>query len=1217
MDEITSNTNLEVKKEDLYKALFCDLCFDQLKTFLSDFDITNNKNTLDMSFLLTAYDHVNGDNRRECHWKLGEIKDNELMVAIEEFFKITSNEFNGDNLEKERNKILHYLFENENDDQISLGDNTLKQILKHFGFLDIIDPKFPEMRGMSNEIKKLLTNSELPNHYSRYCYAIDLQACVRNWKGHRFNPVFMGTALHLYHRFVLFAYIGLVYVFRKIWTDPNCCKQLNKGITIERGKEKVTLCFFKPQIIDDFKIPLQKVHLTIPKTQANIDRCLLLIEEGNKEPKKEKIQLIRDSDGVINFDINVRKYESFKINIITKSSKGEKNNPIPFELNYRSWFYNYTIIIPPGSKAPSYNGGADNQSYNTLLEMLARIEDKDEKTRSVIREEFGKIRDMYFSSVCSHDNNSETIETIKNYLSTINDSLKDGKEILKGVNNSNQKIENYLSDYYNRIKKNNEEAKRQRTLIDAKISWLSYFILLIIGLWFPCYFYFSRINATISFINYKWYYILAAVLTTVLATVLFASMQDSFSIKGKLLGLKYYWIPIVVIPLVSIICFSKVPYTSIDDLINNYTFSDKGNDKDWAVFMEEQINNNNNNPRVKERLAIKLGEYYSGKGEDIDKSAAVTEFMLKNYSTFPKGALYAIECLYRKCLLHNDDYTPVKDEISLYDSSAIKRPSTINWIEGHMYYYGKGHQAQPVKGEKLIRIASDMKDPKAQYLEGRIHSYINYIRGNEVGTDTLYDLNKAIYYYQQASKTLPEASLELGKLYADINMEDSAKKYLNDAIEKGIGPIYAEANYRLGLLFTNDNNKKNKYILEARENKYKPAYLYVAKCDTDIISVIDYYKKAGNYFGHKYLPPIALAYIEADSLDTALDVLKKTRPNGKFNEDFITGAQLFINSKTPDDSIKGLSILKKSANQGCYYAKMICQYLKIREDINKGDYSLTNIDSLEILAKRHNIVFSYILISDLYQEKGRHEEAIKDIEAARNNYKIAEDMALIALRSGHPAGIKMLGDMRLSGFNYQYNSNGRSFYQLKKEKSHHHLMLRFSDRKYYNILSGFFNDHRLFVNVNGKDEDYQLPNKEFWSDVAIANHHFEAECSLLNFFTNEEEEYIKKLIHASIKDIEFSVSSKGEGSEKYLNYRINILSNYPQYNSFLSKLYELYKNDNKRNYLFNKVDLEKLEGSQYKAHFSWINKKTVFNKKSLFNELSNLFEIEDRLYDNP
>ena len=40
---------------------------------------------------------------------IGEIKDNELMVAIEEFFKITSNEFNGDNLEKERNKILHYL----------------------------------------------------------------------------------------------------------------------------------------------------------------------------------------------------------------------------------------------------------------------------------------------------------------------------------------------------------------------------------------------------------------------------------------------------------------------------------------------------------------------------------------------------------------------------------------------------------------------------------------------------------------------------------------------------------------------------------------------------------------------------------------------------------------------------------------------------------------------------------------------------------------------------------------------------------------------------------------------------------------------------------------------------------------------------------------------------------------------------------------------------
>ena len=346
-----------------------------------------------------------------------------------------------------------------------------------------------------------------------------------------------------------------------------------------------------------------------------------------------------------------------------------------------------------------------------------------------------------------------------------------------------------------------------------------------------------------------------------------------------------------------------------------------------------------------------------------------------------------------------------------------------------------------------------------------------------------------------------------------------------------------------------------------------------------------------------------------DSIGKALEILRETYPTCNFNDDFVNGVRSFVKSKSDKDSINGMLLMRKSANQGCYYAKMICIYRDLREAIANGNYSLSNIDSLHIIADRYNINFANILASDLYQEKGRYYESLKDLEGAKKIYDLAEKAAFKALKKGHPAGLRMLGDMRLAGFNFEFNRLRKASDKLKSELSWHHLFLRFFSKKYYSIASGIIIDEKI-----GPTTEYSIPNKDFWIDIAIANHHFEGECGLLYFISNNEDETIRKVINAAFRD---ASASSDKGALEYLRYRINILSQKSQYERFIDYLKQQYKGDSFKTGLFRELDTKALDGTPGSICYSWLNKKVVINNMSILNELTDMNEIDERLYDRP
>ena len=98
---------LEPEYATILKARFCKQYIPSLKEFLTDFDIsetlTDDKqacNSLKMHFLLDKYDDIKQKDevkrkkqikklKENCKWRIKNVTDEELLLAIEEFFFIT------------------------------------------------------------------------------------------------------------------------------------------------------------------------------------------------------------------------------------------------------------------------------------------------------------------------------------------------------------------------------------------------------------------------------------------------------------------------------------------------------------------------------------------------------------------------------------------------------------------------------------------------------------------------------------------------------------------------------------------------------------------------------------------------------------------------------------------------------------------------------------------------------------------------------------------------------------------------------------------------------------------------------------------------------------------------------------------------------------------------------------------------------------------------
>lgn len=1206
-------TKETLEKAEIYKALFCNLYFSELKLFLSDFNIVPNDkiNSLNMGFLVAKY-----KNQNNCKWKIEGIKDEDLMLAIEEFYEITNQPFviaNDDEedipLYPEREKIVEYLFKNEENTQISLGDHTLHAILKYFNIPLSPNPKNGGMGGMATDFKNF--SKLFPYPYNSFWLAVDLHSSLRNKKNHRFDSRFVGLQIHLYHRFVLYTYIGLVYICRRIWTTNEC-----KKIWKDPNRDPLLANIQKPECISKFKMPPQDIIINVSSPDYPITKCKVQVGSGQNREVKDLKPNTPSIKTV--FTASARKYNALKLQIF----RDQVSDPFEKNLDYQSWFLSYDISLPKTLNCSSC-GTEEEPTGKLLLELFGSLEAKDEEIRQIVKDEFSKIKDTWIASITDKDKqNRENIRSIlqeslkelsdtfnkEEFKSSLNEELKKEfeEELQRRILVVQKNISTPLKMYQEKLdafKKWTEDILQPLIRLDEKVSWIAYGIILFLVCIFPCYVLLDKFDANIFWLQYKWIPIIGTGIFSILSIFLFLSIIYKPGFLNKVINLKtYHWACVVLLPFLTFFAYQMIPYSSPDSLIKNYDFTTSGSHQKMADFMQEFMEDN---IEYKEMVAIKLANYYFNIENNVEKAEEISSFMLDDIDKYKNGAMLAFSLLYKKCLLQDKEYYKVKDIIKKFGDIISNRPTTINWIEGHMYYYGKGHEQDPVRGESLIRDAADRSDSIAQYWEGRIRSYITPQWKTIEGSDTIFNIFKAIKYYRLSG--LPEASLELGKLYADMNMNDSAKKYINNAISCARHSTLAEAYYRMGLLL---GGGKNDYISKAMNKGYGPASVFAAKCDSDNQSIIDYYKSAGRYRGHKYIPPIVLAYAQNNNIYPALDTLNASHPRGNFNEEFV----LAINSLIKGDSIKGMQNMKQSADKGCYYAKMICIYREMKKQIDQKGYSLGKIDSLQLFANRDSISFANILISDLYQDKGRYLESVKDIEAARDIYKKAEIAALEALRRGHPAGVIMLGDMRLGGFNFEYrHGRNKSFIALMKDQSWHHLMIRFSSGKYYAIAAGERVDSYLFSKENGHSNNENSPNWHFWSDLSICNHNFEEETWLLNETYNDDITYVKKLINACIEDAPLACDEK---NKELIRYRIRVLESKKEYQKFIWALRDKYQNDPQRSDLFTEGDVGNV-GDEVTLHFSFINHKTTFSNTSLLNECDSNSEIEDRIYDRP
>ena len=109
----------------------------------------------------------------------------------------------------------------------------------------------------------------------------------------------------------------------------------------------------------------------------------------------------------------------------------------------------------------------------------------------------------------------------------------------------------------------------------------------------------------------------------------------------------------------------------------------------------------------------------------------------------------------------------------------------------------------------------------------------------------------------------PKAAVELGNLYSDLNIVDSAKYYYDLAINQAGGNLRNEALFKKGLLLESQGMADNESLREARNNDYSPAILHMALKEKDHITAINYYDKA-QYDGYRYIPPVVFEYLQAE-----------------------------------------------------------------------------------------------------------------------------------------------------------------------------------------------------------------------------------------------------------------------------------------------------------------------------------------------------------------
>lgn len=687
---------------------------------------------------------------------------------------------------------------------------------------------------------------------------------------------------------------------------------------------------------------------------------------------------------------------------------------------------------------------------------------------------------------------------------------------------------------------------------------------------------------------------------------LLSSIQKRTKYPKKL----YIPVGITIISLIGAYLF--IPYKSKKDFIEKYNFltmNDTAN-RDAVVFMEECLADGIS---PDETLRSRLAEYYL-LVHDYNQALRVTEPM-RDVEKYRNGSFYAASALY-----HADEFVAVTDILKWHEKlKNSDLPLPYYRLKGILLAAGSKtadvYTQDIEKGIELLRYAADKGDAEAQYYLGFVLSH-DITNWNAKDDQVLapYDLYEAVYYLKKA-RQLPKASFELGNIFADLNMKDSARHYYLKAINSGVDTtVVLMASYRMGLLQEQWGIEKGDpdFMMRLKQKSYQPALLHDALLNNDMASAIARYidisKKHGtSYNGYRYLSPLAFLYLANGEKEEALHTLMSAQPNEKFDMNFVNGLDSLldfdINSDNYDTKIAPMRL---SAENGSLYAEMICIYYDISRALIKGDSTLVNIDRFNEIGKK--IPFAHILKCQLLFSAKHYDQALKYAE--------------IALRQGHPVAALFIANCVKEGYNEHWESNflndvkGDMAYDtyrlnmLEKairidpnkrmylwfirfvydKKYNNQALLRTNlndvDRKTQNMVdSGFVSKNKadslggilkdMLLKASAKEimseQDY-LNRLNFWYEVIISNHDFSFECFILprirEFYLRgyiSDLSWYLKIMSSAIHD---SREDSNEDNLNTITTLFNELDNKPFFEmSFQNSIRKQYENDKFRNEL--------------------------------------------------
>lgn len=1047
--------------------------------------------------------------------------DKNLMAAIEEYFHITDS---NSNLQDKRETLLKGLIEPDKHatDQavkdVFVEEVTLRSILTYFGIRE--EQKIDDqIKAFNSFAEPIAYGGELS--FASYNKALYLFKLNRNDKAHNIirQEVYQRK---IAFQFLAFTYIGLVYLLRLAWHTK---------------KDTLNSKYSKP---DDFLIPEQTLRIVVNRKDSSNDN--IIGYEFIPNIRKGDYRIIKQVDPTPQLDITVavRKYDKFKL--IIKYGTSESKSPVDIvfgdkgdtTLSYYYWNPTWLINLPSSSSIqPGLSIGADSteELITKLLDDINKYQDGAAKQKiSAITEEvlsaleptLQRIKELSGSPKRSADDKTKMNDLIQKVNEALQKQINKNDEKFKKLmdkmdaleanqsrefKNLSTKFDGHYKDIIEDFQKLSIQINKEKqdTLLSDKTRFwqgkhLPHYMAIIGAILLYAYTIFN--DYSLTYLKHMWMWIVTPLIISV-ALLLWTQYFYKTTVSNRLSIIKPHtkWISVGLIAVALVIAELTnfiIPNNTIKKLVANYDFfaqHSEGDNARAAMFMEDYLNKK---PSDDERVRVKLARYYLNFSGETEKAIQVTSPMVADMQNYKDGILAYVEALYE-----NKDYKSVRKIIKDYKKIFNDSTPVTERLEGIMYCKKQGGYPKDIFiGQEKLNNAVKAGDAEAKYLFG--YYLTNDItdwapRPDKTGKREIdiadLDLVFGIYLLQEASASLPKASLELGNLYSDINMLDSAIYYYDKVIEQSVRDkdLYNQALFRRGLIQERKGNTANSDLRTLVISGYKPALLHDAIKENKPEVIIDVYDSV-EYEGYRYLDPKVLAHIALGQKEEALDLLRKKWKNGGFSMDFINGIEKLTGSKYTDkDSIEGMKLMQ-AVSDSCDYAKIICLYRDLEQKlINRQPVNSLEIKTLDDIGDK--IPLASVLSSLILRKYSQ--------------FGLAEWSAIKAANQNHPGGaLGLTSTCRYMPRSYYDNI----WKDLHKSNQFLHFMqvaLRKSPDKQICMHYGIATDKVVY---DLQKKAYPNRRLSFWTDVVIANGYTSFEYYLLNAWSQMDKdlESVKK-----------------------------------------------------------------------------------------------------------